>query len=135
MSVELYEARRKSPFQRGRSAFRYRKAQPGWVAWALHRITGLLLVGYLVAHLSVLSSIGFGSASFDEIMRQFNRPVFKILELGLLWCVLYHALNGIRLVLLDLPWSLRLKQGILFASAVTLSLIVVVVSIPFFLEK
>jgi len=133
MSATLAGERRKSPFQRGKRSLQYGTARSGWVAWALHRITGLLLLAYLVAHLAVLSSIGSGAASFDGAMTQFNRPVFKILELGLLWCALYHGLNGIRLVLLDLPWSLRLKQKLMFASAVTLSLFVVLISIPVFL--
>lgn len=134
MSAQLTADRRKSPFQRGKRAVQYGNAQSGWIAWALHRITGLLLLGYLVTHLTVLSSIGSGRASFDGVMMQFNQPVFKILELGLLWCALYHALNGIRLVLLDLPWSLRLKQKLMFASAMALALFVVLVSIPIFLE-
>jgi succinate dehydrogenase / fumarate reductase cytochrome b subunit len=43
-----------------------------------------------------------GPAAFDEAMAFFQRPVFKLLEIALLGTVILHALNGVRITLIDL---------------------------------
>lgn len=75
------------------------KATGMW-AWLLFRISGLILVFYLFAHIIVISTGQFGK--LNELMELFDKPVLVLLDLALVVAVLYHALNGVRIILMDL---------------------------------
>ncbi|KIX11322.1 succinate dehydrogenase, cytochrome b556 subunit [Dethiosulfatarculus sandiegensis] len=77
------------------------RLHPGYVAWILHRVTGLGLALYLFMHIWVIHNISRGKEAFNEVMAVVQSPIFHILEIGLLGCVVFHGLNGIRVVLLD----------------------------------
>ncbi|MBE2255169.1 MAG: succinate dehydrogenase, cytochrome b556 subunit [Ignavibacteria bacterium] len=78
----------------------YKKDSGSW-AWILHRITGLALIGYLFLHIYSLSPLTEGKAAFDAKMQQFTTPFFMVLEWFLFAFVLFHSLNGIRIVIVD----------------------------------
>lgn len=73
----------------------------GFVAWLLHRLTGAGLAAYLFLHLWVLSSLASSPERFDRLMNAFSHPIIKLMEIGLLGMVLYHGVNGVRIVLMD----------------------------------
>ncbi|MGD9123920.1 MAG: succinate dehydrogenase, cytochrome b556 subunit [Desulfarculaceae bacterium] len=73
----------------------------GYVAWILHRLTGLGLALYIFMHIWVIHHISKGRESFNEVMAVVQSPLFHFLEIGLLGCVVFHALNGVRIILLD----------------------------------
>lgn len=77
------------------------KLHPGYIAWLLHRATGLGLAIYLFMHVWVIHNISRGRESFDEVMGVVQSPLFHFLEVGLLACVVFHGLNGIRVILID----------------------------------
>lgn len=81
---------------------KYRWQFSGMMAWVVQRVTGLLLLFYLLLHVHTISKLSQGPAAFDEALVTFRSPVFKLLEIGLLGTVVLHALNGIRITLLDL---------------------------------
>jgi succinate dehydrogenase hydrophobic membrane anchor protein len=75
----------------------------GWsflITWG-HRLAGLTLVGYMFAHIYTLSLL-FNPAAYDADMKLLNNFVFSFLE----WCVaipvIFHSLNGGRLLLYEL---------------------------------
>ncbi len=75
--------------------------QTGMSAWVLHRVTGLALVFYITLHVWVVSSLQLGPEVFEATMAVVSAPLFRFLEVGLLFCVIYHALNGVRLIAID----------------------------------
>jgi succinate dehydrogenase / fumarate reductase cytochrome b subunit len=77
------------------------RLHPGYIAWLLHRITGLGLALYLFMHIWVIHNISRGKEAFDAVMAVVQSPLFHFLEVGLLGCVVFHGLNGIRVVLID----------------------------------
>lgn len=83
-----------------------------WAFW-FHRLTGLLILFYLLLHILVVSSIVASRASFDGAMLFVKNPIFVALEIGLIGTVLLHGLNGIRLILFDLGYGIG-KQKELF---------------------
>jgi succinate dehydrogenase / fumarate reductase cytochrome b subunit len=85
------------------------KATGMW-AWVLFRISGLVLVFYLFVHIGVISTARFGEGgkTLDSIMKFFESPAAILLDLLLVWAVLYHALNGVRIVLMD--FGIGIKQ-------------------------
>jgi len=75
----------------------------GWsflITWG-HRLAGLTLAGYMLAHIYTLSLL-FSPAGFDADMKFLHNFVFSFLE----WCVaiplIFHSLNGGRLILYEL---------------------------------
>ena len=81
------------------------KLRTGMVAWILHRLTGVGLVLYLVLHIWGLKSITNPEA-YNALIASYHAPIFKVAEFGLLGACIYHALNGLRIVLIDfMGWS------------------------------
>jgi succinate dehydrogenase / fumarate reductase, cytochrome b subunit len=89
------------------------KATGMW-AWLLFRISGLVLVFYLGAHIIVISTGHFDQ--LDRLMKAFDNPVAVLADLALVVAVLYHALNGVRIILLDLGIGIH-RHKLMFWSA------------------
>ncbi|MEW5933337.1 MAG: hypothetical protein AB1816_07120, partial [Bacillota bacterium] len=43
-------------------------------------------------------------------------PFWRVLEVGLLACVLYHGINGIRIILFDLGYGIRVHRAWWYAT-------------------
>ncbi len=84
----------------------------GMWAWVLHRITGILIALYSLAHITVLSSVLLSTGSFDAVMRLLSQPLALWLELGLLAAIILHGLNGIRLILFDFNIGIKKQKEI-----------------------
>ena len=85
----------------------------GMWAWMLFRISGLVLVFYLFVHLWVISQgrIG-GPESLNSLFEFFDRPLLVFLDLMLVAAVLYHALNGVRIILMDCGVGIRQHKAV-----------------------
>jgi len=77
------------------------KWHAGYVAWLLNRITGVLITLYLVLHIWVVHHIAHGPESYGRVMDFLGSKLFMFFELGLMGVVIYHMMNGIRIVLVD----------------------------------
>jgi succinate dehydrogenase / fumarate reductase cytochrome b subunit len=98
--------------------------KPGFLSWLLRRLTGLGLVAYLLLHIWVLHLLTAGALQFDQAMDFLNQPLFKVLETGLLFLVIYHGLDGIRVLIVDFFGQAVLERklfwGLMAAGAVLL---------------
>lgn len=99
----------------------------GMWAWALHRVTGILIALYSLAHISVISTVLLGTGSFDAVMRFLSNPVALWLELGLLAAIILHGLNGIRIILFDFNIGIKKQKEIFFFNLVLAAFIFLVV--------
>lgn len=70
--------------------------------YTLHRITGLGLLAYLLAHVVVTSSRAFGPEAWGAAMAAVGGPVFKVGEFLVIVAFAFHGMNGLRLVLVEL---------------------------------
>ncbi|WP_442972811.1 succinate dehydrogenase, cytochrome b556 subunit [Rhodococcus sp. G-MC3] len=73
-------------------------------SWVLHRITGVLTFFFLFVHVLDTSMVRVNPETYDAIIDTYKTPLVGLMELGLVAAVLYHALNGIRVMLVDF-WS------------------------------
>jgi succinate dehydrogenase / fumarate reductase cytochrome b subunit len=71
------------------------------LSWALHRITGLGVLLFLLLHIVDIFLVGYGPEVFDELLFLYRHPVFRIGEIVLVGAVYYHAANGVRIILID----------------------------------
>jgi succinate dehydrogenase / fumarate reductase, cytochrome b subunit len=107
----------------------------GSLAYIFHRISGVVLIGYLFVHIWALSSLKNGQAAFQEEMALFTTPPFKVLEWMLGLAVMYHALNGIRIALVDLADGARYHKKLLTAVYVVGVLLVILMGVLIFQEE
>jgi succinate dehydrogenase / fumarate reductase cytochrome b subunit len=105
-----------------KSNLNYRK-DTGSKAWIFHRITGIALIGYLFLHIYSLSTLSQGKAVFEAKMQSFSTPFFMFLEWLLFAFVLFHSLNGVRIVLVDWADGARYHRQ-LFKYSVVVGLII-----------
>jgi succinate dehydrogenase / fumarate reductase, cytochrome b subunit len=100
----------------------------GSLAYVLHRITGLALVVYLFFHIhSITEANQADPTAYDLMIRRFQEPDFKIGELLLYAALLFHGINGMRILLVDFAlkgthWHKRVFWGF---ALLTLALLVV----------
>lgn len=80
----------------------------GMWSWVAHRITGVLTFFFLFAHVLDTALVRVSPESYNAIIETYKNPIVNLLEVGLVAAVLYHALNGIRLILVDF-WSKGVK--------------------------
>jgi succinate dehydrogenase / fumarate reductase, cytochrome b subunit len=71
-------------------------------AYALHRLTGLGILAYFLMHIFVTGRRLGGPEKWDATMQFFKNPIFAIGEFVVFLAFIYHAINGIRLVLVEL---------------------------------
>ena len=81
----------------------------GNVAFWIQRLTGLGLVFYLILHVHTIHDLQ-DPKKFDSALELFGRPLFKLAEIGLLATVILHALNGIRLTMVDMGVQLTRQR-------------------------
>src|SRR5205085_11848369 len=78
----------------------YRGREGMW-SWVAHRVTGVLIFFFLFAHVLDTPLVRVSPDSYNRIIDTYKTPVVNLMELGLVGAVLYHALNGIRVLLID----------------------------------
>src|SRR5512137_308837 len=81
----------------------------GMWAWVGHRLTGIVLVVYVFMHLSFITtaSLGNGEVSFNDLMATTSQPLFILMDFLLVVVVIYHAVNGFRVVLFDMGVGIK----------------------------
>lgn len=85
---------------RARSGKLYR-GDPGMWSWVVHRITGVLTFFFLFAHVLDTAMVRVSPETYDSTVALYKNPVVNLMEVALVGAVLYHALNGIRIMLID----------------------------------
>ena len=73
--------------------------------YTLHRLTGLGLLGYFVLHIFVTSSRALGPEWWDRAMGAVSGPLFTIGEYLVFAAFAFHAVNGIRLAIIELGYA------------------------------
>jgi succinate dehydrogenase / fumarate reductase cytochrome b subunit len=79
---------------------RYRGKLGQW-SWVLHRLAGLGTVLFLILHVIDTSWAAFYPEDYAQAIREYQSPLYTIGEFVLIACVAYHALNGLRIIVLD----------------------------------
>jgi succinate dehydrogenase / fumarate reductase cytochrome b subunit len=104
----------------------------GFVAWLLMRISGALIVVFLLVHLFVLSHLGLGKEAFESFLfvRLAEQPLNKLLELGLIGCLLFHGLNGIRICVIDFGKGVYVQKRLFWAMMTVGAVLFVAAAVP-----
>lgn len=90
-----------------------RARQAGAWAFILNRLSGLGLTFYLGLHLAVLNKLAQGPQAYDDFVAFSQSPLIKVGEILLIAAVLFHGLNGLRLILLAFGIGIRQQKKLL----------------------
>ena len=66
---------------------------PGWLAFALNRLTGHILVLYLILHFVILSQLLDGPSGWDRLLGVFGSRPLLVADTLLMAAVVFHGLN------------------------------------------
>jgi succinate dehydrogenase / fumarate reductase cytochrome b subunit len=81
-------------------AFRYR-GREGQLAWVGHRLAGLGTLLFFVLHVLDTATVYFFPDHYQTFINLYRTLPFQLGEMLLMVAVIYHALNGLRIILLD----------------------------------
>lgn len=108
---------------------------PGMWSWVAHRITGVLTFFFLFVHVLDTALVRVSPNTYNEVIETYKTPWVNLLEVGLVGAVLYHALNGIRVILVDF-WTHgpRFQRQMLWAT-IAIWVLVMIPGTYFMLER
>jgi succinate dehydrogenase / fumarate reductase, cytochrome b subunit len=97
------------------------KGRSGQWAFVLHRITGFLVFCFLLLHVVDVSLLQHPKL-YNQVHELYGNVLLRLFECGLLLSLLFHSLNGLRIVAIDFfPEGVR-NQRRLFNGVVFLTL-------------
>jgi len=73
----------------------------GMWSWLFQRITAVLLIVCLTIHLIFTHILSIGELSYENVANRLAHGTLTAVDIILLMAAIYHALNGLRMVLLD----------------------------------
>lgn len=90
------------------------RGKAGMWSWVLHRITGVAIFFFLLVHILDTALVRVSPEAYNAVIATYKTPLIGLGELGLVAAILFHALNGIRVILIDF-WSKGAKyQNVMF---------------------
>lgn len=90
----------------------YRGREGQW-AFVLHRLSGLAIVFYLYLHVVNIGLAMFGPDVSGPVLKFFHQGAFRIGLVLVMAGVVYHALNGLRITLMDFTtWGVRHQRAL-----------------------
>lgn len=98
------------------------KIHQGSLAFMLHRLTGIMLIAYLIIHIMALTGL-HDPVTWHEKMQLFTTPVFSFVEYLLFLPILFHSLNGIRLIIVEWTDNGSKNHKKMFAAVLVVSVI------------
>lgn len=104
------------------------RGRDGMWTWVAHRLAGVMLFFFLFAHVIDTALVNVSPEAYDTAMDTYKTPIVGLMEVGLVAAVLFHAFNGLRIVLVDF-WS----QGTRYQRHMSIAVLIICVAlfVPF----
>lgn len=110
--------------------FRYRGSE-GMLAWAFHRISGVAIWAFILLHVLDIWLANVNPKLYDDLLGVYGSLPGRVLESLLGAAVLYHALNGLRIIVMDFwPSMTRYHRQLWYGNWV----LFVIVGLPFLVQ-
>jgi len=95
---------------------------PNFWAFAVHRLSGLLLAIFLPLHFWALGTAITGAARLDAFLAWSEQPLVKLAEVGLVTLLALHLTGGLRLLAIELlAWRDWQKTAVSLSAGVSLA--------------
>jgi succinate dehydrogenase / fumarate reductase cytochrome b subunit len=113
------------------------RGQSGQWSWFLHRVTGVGVLLFLLLHIVDITLAGFGPKVYNDSIKIFSSPIIRLASLALIASVLYHAFNGVRIIVIDFwpagyKYQRQMFYGVLALTIVCFLVMAYFVIVPLF---
>jgi succinate dehydrogenase / fumarate reductase cytochrome b subunit len=99
------------------------KGRSGQWAFVGHRISGFLVFMFLLLHIVDVSMINIDAELYDELHALYGNVLLRLFEVGLLFALLFHSMNGLRIVAVDFFPGVIRNERKLFVAVLAITLI------------
>ena len=107
----------------------YRGREGMW-SWVLHRITGVAIFFFLLVHIMDTSLVRIWPEGYNVVIESYKSPIMGIGEIGLVAAIGLHALNGLRIICIDMfAWGPR-AQKVMFYVVIGLWIVLLIGFVP-----
>lgn len=107
----------------------YRGSEGMW-SWVLHRITGIAIFFFLLVHVLDTALLRVSPEAYDAVIGTYKTPIMGVGEVALVGAIVYHALNGLRIILVDY-WSKGTKyQKAMFWTVLVVWVVLMAAFVP-----
>ena len=91
------------------------KGREGQYAFMLHRLTGLGTLLFLIIHILDTATVYYYPSLYQHAIELYRHPLFMLGEIALVFSVIYHGVNGLRIAILDLwapkKWTINFSRN------------------------
>ena len=107
------------------------RGQYGMWSWVAHRITGVAIFFFLLVHVLDTALVRVSPEAYNAVIATYKNPIMGLGETGLVAAIVYHAFNGLRIILIDF-WKggTKNQKGLLWGVIA----LWVIVMIPFLIR-
>ncbi|MBU1249940.1 MULTISPECIES: succinate dehydrogenase, cytochrome b556 subunit [Microcella] len=107
----------------------YRGNEGMW-SWVLHRITGVAIYFFLLVHILDTALVRVSPEAYNAVIGAYKTPIMGVGELALVGAIVFHAFNGLRIILVDF-WGVGTRhQKAMFYIVLGLWLVVMIAFTP-----
>lgn len=107
----------------------YRGREGMW-SWVLHRITGTAIFFFLLVHILDTALIRIDANAYSSVIGVYKTPIMGLGELALVAAIGLHALNGLRIIVIDFTgWGTKYQRS-LFWVVVVLWILLLAAFVP-----
>ena len=91
------------------------RGREGQLSFLLHRVTGLGTLLFLAIHILDTATVYFIPSLYDEAIGLYQTTLFGLGELALVFCLIFHGVNGLRIAYLDMfrpkDWEIQRQRS------------------------
>ncbi len=99
-------------------------------SWVLHRITGVAIFFFLLVHILDTALVRVSPEAYNAVIGTYQTPIMGLGEVALVGAIVFHAFNGLRIVLIDF-WQKGSKyQKVMFYVVIALWVITMLGFVP-----
>ncbi|MEL0237820.1 MAG: succinate dehydrogenase, cytochrome b556 subunit [Aquiluna sp.] len=111
------------------------RGKVGMWSWVLHRITGVGIFFFLLVHVLDTALVRISPEAYNVVIESYKTPIIGISELGLVGAIIFHGLNGLRVIAVDF-WSKGTKyQSLMFWAVIVITVGIVAGFAPLHLAR
>lgn len=89
----------------------YRGHEGMW-SWVLHRVTGVAIFFFLLVHILDTALVRVSPEAYNGVIATYKNPIMGLGELALVAAIVFHAFNGLRIILIDFwSWGTRHQRA------------------------
>ena len=104
-----------SPIRTTITGYATYQGREGHYAFLLHRLTGLGTLLFLIIHILDTSTVYFYPELYEHAIAIYRHPVFMLGEIALVFSLVYHGVNGLRIAVTDLwlpaKWAIKFQRN------------------------